>query len=167
MTRSSQGLCFNQIIQRTHPTSYGPCILVVCFLANYYIPTVNRFSFCTRMPKMYSSYFIIPIHVYFLHFGSTLWRLDLVSVASHFKWWEGVLCLLCRSQHSPQLHTRVVRSSRLAPCRVRSVSVSHNVKYSAVLHTCKHKLVPDMSIILKTKLFKSRYFERFSLYYSR
>ena len=151
-------MCFNQIIQRTHPTSYGPCILVVCFLANYYIPTVNRFSFCTRMPKMYSSYFIIPIHVYFLHFGSTLWRLELVSAASHSKCWQGVLCLLCRSQHSPQLHTRVVRSSCLAPCLL-----CFCVTQCQVLHTCKHKLVPAMPTILKTKLFKSSDLERFIL----
>ena len=64
------------------------------------------------LSKPYSRYFIIPIHVYFLYFGSTLWRLDLVSVASHSKCLEGweysTLCLLRTSQHSPQLYTRVV-----------------------------------------------------------
>ena len=160
MTRSSQGLGFNQIIQRTHPRSYDPCILVVCFLANYYIPTVNRFSFCTRLTKQYSRYFIIPIHLYFLYFGSTLWRLDLLSVASHSKCWEGweysTLCQLRTSQHSPQLYTRVVRSSRLAPCLL-----CFCVTQCQVLHKCKHKL--DLAMPKSLKLFKSSDFETFIL----
>ena len=130
------------------------CVLTKSFKGHIQQVMVHASWWFVFLVKVYCKLFYPHCKLFPFSISGQLWG----------AWRAGKCCKSLQVMGGSTLSTPelCVVSSRLAPCLL-----CFCVTQCQVLHTCKHKLVPAMSTILKTKLFKSRYFERFILYYSR